>query len=112
LIQTTKTLEIWTGYVKPDCLQYKIGSDLLAFICGLFGKIWYFFSYFKFEQIFPISLKIVYDWRAAQGKHLSTLTRLFRPDVCQKNGFYSKAIFSILKNNIFLLKNATVVPCF
>jgi hypothetical protein len=46
----TKTLKIWTEYVKPDCLQYKIGSDWLAFIFGLFAKIWYFFSNFKFEQ--------------------------------------------------------------
>jgi hypothetical protein len=33
----TKTLKIWTGYVKPDCLQYKIGLESLAFIFGLFA---------------------------------------------------------------------------
>jgi hypothetical protein len=49
----TKTLKIWTGYVKPDCLQYKIGLKLLAFICGLFAKIWYFLSIFKFEKNWP-----------------------------------------------------------
>jgi hypothetical protein len=46
----TKTLKIWTEYVKPNCLQYKIGLDCLAFIFGPFAKIWYFFSNFKFEQ--------------------------------------------------------------
>jgi hypothetical protein len=31
-------------------LSRAIGLDLLAFIFGLFAKIWYFFSFFKFEQ--------------------------------------------------------------
>jgi hypothetical protein len=53
LMGTTRAFEIWTGYVKPDCLQYKIGLNWPAFIFGLFAKIWYFFSNFKFERNWP-----------------------------------------------------------
>jgi hypothetical protein len=49
----TKTLKIWTEYVKPGCLKYKLGMELLAFIFGLFAKIWFFLSNFKFEQNWP-----------------------------------------------------------
>jgi hypothetical protein len=85
---------------------------MLAFIFRLFAKIWYFFSFFKFEQ--NTSNQKVSD-QLKNNTLLKSSSRqtffvffqhLFRPAVGQKADFYAITLFSMFKNYKFLLKNA------
>jgi hypothetical protein len=51
-----------------------------------------------------ISLKIIYYRRTAQDEHISTLKQLFWTEIGRKTVFCPKALFPMLKNNIFSLK--------